>query len=233
VRGDELYLSTFDGAHAYLYKAEVNQSGGLVGDFWSGLAWHESWTARRDPAAALDESQTATALQDDSGRFAFSFPDLDGTSVSLDDARFAGKVVIVTLVGSWCPNCHDEAAFLAPLYDRYRAEGLEIVALMFEHFGDFAQAVVATQRFRQQYDIRYTTLIAGISDKQEAGKVLPQLTGVYAFPTTIFVDRQGTVRKIHAGFAGPAAPREHEQLTSEFTALIEDLLAERTGTTES
>lgn len=233
VRGDELYLSTFDGAHAYLYKAEVDQSGGLVGDFWSGLAWHESWTARRDPAAALDESQTATALQDDSGRFAFSFPDLDGTSVSLDDARFAGKVVIVTLVGSWCPNCHDEAAFLAPLYDRYRAEGLEIVALMFEHFGDFAQAVVATQRFRQQYDIRYTTLIAGISDKQEAGKVLPQLTGVYAFPTTIFVDRQGTVRKIHAGFAGPAAPREHEQLTSEFTALIEDLLAERTGTTES
>ncbi len=233
VSGDKLHLSTFDGAHAYLYEASVDQSGALVGDYWSGLAWHESWTAHRNAAAVVDESQTATELRDNTGRFGFSFPDLDGTAVSLDSARFAGKVVVVALVGSWCPNCHDEAEFLSPLYDRYRSEGLEVVALMFEHFGEFAQAVAATRRFRQQYDIAYTTLIAGISDKHEASKMLPQLTGVYAFPTTIFIDRQGTVRKIHAGFAGPATGGHHERLMSEFTTLVEDLLAEPAGTTES
>jgi len=134
--------------------------------------------------------------------------------------------VIVTLAGSWCPNCHDEAAFLRPLYREYRERGLEVVALMFEHFGDFAQAAAATRRFRDKFGIEYTTLIAGTSDTDEASKALPQLTGVFAYPTTIFIDRSGQVRKIHAGFSGPATGQHYEEQTQEFRALVETLLAE-------
>jgi peroxiredoxin len=156
----------------------------------------------------------------------FSFPDLDGNPVSLADDRFRDKVVIVTLAGSWCPNCHDEAAFLAALHRELKSQGLEVVSLMFEHFGDFPQAAAATRRFREKFGIEYPTLIAGTSDKDDASRALPQLTGVFAYPTTIWVDRSGTVRKIHAGFSGPATGRHHEELTREFTEFTRELLAE-------
>jgi thiol-disulfide isomerase/thioredoxin len=226
VKGDELYLSTFDGAHAFLYKAKVTPEGGLSGDYWSGLANHETWTGKRDDKAALPDAYALTALRASTKQFDFSFPDLAGNTVSSKDPKFKGKVLIVTLAGSWCPNCHDEAMFLSPLYQANRGKGLEIVALMFEHFGDFPHAVEATQRFRQHYDIQYTTLIAGISDKDDAAKKLPSLERVYAFPTTIFIDRKGNVRKIHTGYSGPATGEHYTQFVAEVQATLDQLLAE-------
>jgi thiol-disulfide isomerase/thioredoxin len=226
VRGDELYLSTFDGAHVFLYKAKVAADGSLNGDYWSGLAYHETWTGKRDANAALPDAYSLTAMRNGTKQFDFAFPDLSGKTVSSTDPQFKGKVLIVALAGSWCPNCHDEAAFLAPLYKDYRAKGLEIVSLMFEHFGDFPHAAEATLRFRQHYDIEYTTLIAGISDKDEAAKKLPALDRVYAFPTTIFIDRKGQVRKIHTGYSGPATGEHYAQFVSEVKATLDQLLAE-------
>ena len=226
VQGDELYLSTFDGAHAFLYKAKLAADGTLAGDYWSGLKYHEKWTAKRDANAALPDAYAITAMRAGSQAFDFSFPDLAGNMVTSKDAQFRGKVLIVALAGSWCPNCHDEAAFLAPLYKEYRGRGLEVVSLMFEHFGDFQRAAAATQRFRQNYGIEYTTLIAGVSDKDEAAKKLPMLDRVYAFPTTIFIDRKGKVRKIHTGFSGPATGDHYSQFVREVKATLDQLLAE-------
>jgi peroxiredoxin len=226
VKGDELYLSTFDGAHVFLYKAKILGDGSLAGDFWSGLASHEKWTAKRDAGAQLPDAYGLTAMRAGTRHFDFAFPDLSGKTVSSQDPQFHGKVLIVALAGSWCPNCHDEAAFLAPLYKDYRAKGLEIVSLMFEHFGDFPRAAEATQRFRQHYGIEYTTLIAGISDKDEAAKKLPMLQSFVAFPTTIFIDRKGNVRKIHTGYSGPATGDHYTQFVNEVKTTLDQLLAE-------
>jgi thiol-disulfide isomerase/thioredoxin len=226
VKGDELFLSTFDGAHVFLYRAKITADGSLAGDYWSGLAYHETWTAKRDAAAALPDAYRLTAMRAGSSAFDFAFPDLNGKMVTSKDPQFRGKVLIVALAGSWCPNCHDEAAFLAPLYEEYRAKGLQIVSLMFEHFGDFQRAAEATLRFRQQYAIEYTTLIAGISDKDDAAQRLPMLDRVYAFPTTIFIDRKGNVRKIHTGFSGPATGEHYTQFVAEVKATLDQLLAE-------
>jgi peroxiredoxin len=230
VKGDEVYLSTFDGAHVFLYKAKITQDGSLAGDFWSGLAFHEKWTARRDAGAHLPDAYGLTAMRAGVKHFDFAFPDLAGKTVSSQDPQFRGKVLIVALAGSWCPNCHDEAAFLAPLYKDYRAKGLEIVSLMFEHFGDFPRAAEATQRFRQHYDIEYTTLIAGISDKDDAAKKLPMLQSFVAFPTTIFIDRKGNVRKIHTGYSGPATGDHYVQFVNEVKTTLDQLLAESSNT---
>jgi thiol-disulfide isomerase/thioredoxin len=226
VRGDELYLSTFDGAHAFLYKARIAAGGALEGDFWSGLASHERWSGKRDPNAALPDPYTVTAMRAGTRRFDFAFPDLAGNTVTSQDPAYHGKVLIVALAGSWCPNCHDEAAFLEPLYREYRGKGVEIVSLMFEHFGDFPHAAEAAQRFRQHYGIEYTTLIAGISVKDEAAKKLPALDRFYAFPTTIFVDRKGNVRKIHTGFTGPATGDHYTRFVDEVRATLDQLVAE-------
>ena len=228
VKGDELYLSTFDGAHVFLYKAKIAADGSLDGDWWSGLAYHEKWNGKRDAAAQLPDAYGLTAMRAGVKQFDFAFPDLSGKTVSSKDPQFRGKVLIVALAGSWCPNCHDEAAFLAPLYKDYRGRGLEIVSLQFEHFGDFERAAQATQRFRQHYGIEYTTLIAGVSDKDEAAKKLPMLKSFVAFPTTVFIDRKGNVRKIHTGYTGPATGDHYVQFVNEVKTTLDQLLAEKT-----
>jgi peroxiredoxin len=226
VKDDELYLSTFDGAHVFLYKAKIAADGSLDGDWWSGLAFHEKWIGKRDAAARLPDAYGVTAMRTGVKNFDFAFPDLSGKTVSSKDPQFRGKVLIVALAGSWCPNCHDEAAFLAPLYRDYRGKGLEIVSLQFEHFGDFERAAEATQRFRRHYGIEYTTLIAGVSDKDEAAKKLPMLKSFVAFPTTVFIDRKGNVRKIHTGYTGPATGDHYVQFVSEVKTTLDQLLAE-------
>jgi peroxiredoxin len=226
VHGDELDLSTFDGAHAFLYKAKISPDGSLAGDWWSGLAYHEKWTAKRDAKAALVDAYTYTAMRKGAKNFDFSFPDLDGNTVTSKDPKFKGKVMIVALAGSWCPNCHDEAAFLEPLYKDYKDKGVEVVSLMFEHFGDFPQAAEAARRFQKHYGIEYTTLIAGISDKDEAGKKLPMLEKFKAFPTTVFIDKKGKVRKIHTGFTGPATGEHYTEFVGEVKTTLDQLLAE-------
>jgi thiol-disulfide isomerase/thioredoxin len=225
VREGKLYLATFNGGHVFLFHASLGTDGLLNGEFWSGLASHERFVAHRDDKASLGDTTAITAMRK-AEPLAFSFPDLGGIPVSLRDERFRGKVVVVTLAGSWCPNCHDEAVFLQPYYLHHQAEGLEIVGLMFEQFDTTAEARDAVQRFRDRYTITYPLLLAGITDREDAATRLPQLNGVYAYPTTIFVDRKGLVRHIHTGFSGPATGEHFTALTQDFDSRVRALLAE-------
>ncbi|MEE9270573.1 MAG: TlpA disulfide reductase family protein [Candidatus Krumholzibacteria bacterium] len=226
VHGDKMYLSCFDGGHAFLFKAALRSDGDLEGEFWSGTKWHERWVAMRDEEAALPDPLKLTYLKPGYDAFTFQFPDLGGRPVSLSDERFRGKVVIVTLAGSWCPNCHDEAAFLAPFYTGNKDRGLEVIALMFEHFKDFETAVTQVNHFRERHGIEYMTLIAGYSNKSDAAETLPMLNHVLAYPTTIFIDRRGEVRRIRTGFDGPATGERFTNYTEEMVRFVGHLLDE-------
>jgi thiol-disulfide isomerase/thioredoxin len=226
VHGEEAQLSTFAGGLAYLYKVKVNRHGELEGDVWQGLASHSTVKAQRNENATLEGSEPDTQLTDRAARFDFTFRDLEGNEVSLSDPRFRDKVVVVTLGGSWCPNCHDEAAFLVPFYEEYQPKGVEIIALMFERHGEFERAAQAVRGYRKDLGIEFTTLIAGVSETEEASKALPTLTGIYGYPTTLVIDRIGTVRDIHVGFSGPATGKLYEEYIAEFRALIDQLLTE-------
>lgn len=225
MRGDELQLSTFAGGLAYLYKLKVGANGALAGDYWQGLASHEKVAARRNDTATLAGAGKQTTMLDRAQPLNFTFRDVDGKPLSLSDPRFSGKVVLVTLGGTWCPNCHDEARFLVPFYREYRERGFEIVALMFERHGDFEKAARAVRGYRNDLGIEFPTLIAGLSETDEASKALPMLSGVYGYPTAILVDRRGVVRSIHTGFAGPATGRHYEEHVKEFRDEVEQLLA--------
>lgn len=227
VRGNRFHLSTFDGAHAFIFSGEVGEAGDIQNaSFWSATSWHQNWSAVPNEDVELPDSYQRTFLKPGYDTFEFSFPDPDGATVSLADDKYDGKVVVVTIAGTWCPNCNDEARMMVPIHKEYRDQGLEVVALMFEHFDDHEIAAEQVRRFREKFAIEYDTLIAGISDKTEAAKVLPALSAVLAFPTTIFIDRGGRVRNIHTGFSGPGTGEHYENLQQEYSSLITTLLAE-------
>lgn len=234
VRGTRFKLSTFDGAHAFIFSGEIGESGDIRNaDFWSGTSWHQHWSAVPDSSVELPDSFQRTFLKPGYEKLEFSFPDPDGVIVSLADEKFDGKVVLVTLNGTWCPNCNDEARILAPLHKEFRDKGLEVVALMFEHFEDHDVAADQVREFREKFGIEYDTLIAGISDKDQASAALPALSGVLAFPTTVFIDRGGRVRNIHTGFSGPGTGEHYAKLQRDFRQLITALLAEPENMIES
>jgi len=171
-----------------------------------------------------------TSVKDPTEPFRFSFPDLDGKIVSNTDARFAGKVVIVAIGGSWCPNCHDETPFLVELYKKYKKQGLEIVELSFEEEAQIKNPV-RVKAFNKRYGVDYTVLIPG--EPKELNDKVPQGVNLNSFPTTFFLGRDGRVRSAHAGFAGKASGKFHTELKEEVTALVERLLAEKPAQTSA
>jgi peroxiredoxin len=173
--------------------------------------------------AQPDDPARHTGVKDASEPFRFSFPDLNGNTVSDTDGRFKGKVVLVNITGSWCPNCHDEAPFLAEMYKKYRAEGLEIVALSFEE-ADQLKDPVRLRAFIKRYGIEYTVLLGGETDS--AKEKLAQAKNWDAWPTTFFIGRDGRVRAVHTGFPSKASGDLYIKATEDFSAQVEKLLAE-------
>jgi thiol-disulfide isomerase/thioredoxin len=189
--------------------------------------------ARADaPRAASIGSPTDpaehTAVKDASERFRFSFPDLQGRIVSNTDAKFAGKVVLVNISGSWCPNCHDEAPFLSALYKKYRGKGLEIVSLSFEEAEQLANPT-RLRAFIETYGLEYTVLLPG--EPEQLAEKVPQAVNLNAFPTTFILGRDGRVRGVHAGFPSPGSGEFYEKAERDITAQVERLLAERVPST--
>ena len=225
-RGDTLFLSRFDGGVAYLYLARLGSDGVLAGDQFTGGGSQETFSGRRDPGAKLDNPAERTALKPGVDRLEFSFPDVDGNLQKYPDDRHAGKVVLVTIGGSWCPNCHDEAAFLKELLASRGARGLEVIQLMFERTTDFESSAKAARDFAEKFSIDYPVLVAGTVTDDDVLKKLPQVARFRAYPTLFMIDRKGIVREVHTGFVGPAAGGYHEEQLREMTALVDGLLDE-------
>jgi Redoxin len=223
-RDEALQLSRFDGGAVVLYEGKLDAAGDLRGSAWSDRRGQQPWLAQRNPDATIEAAALATQLRDPDAGFGFAFPDLAGQTVSSSDPRFSGKVLLVTLAGSGYPASHDQARLLVQLDRAYRDRGLAIVSLMFEQHAQPAAAIAAIERFRKALGIEYTTLLAGEAGLEQASRALPQLEAVVTFPTTILIDREGRVHRIHTGFAGPATGTAHELLAHQWATDIEALL---------
>jgi len=230
VRNDSLYLSTFDGAHAYLFTAKIdndkNISGGM---YYAGATSKQSWTAVKNEKAAVPYDETAMYLKKpDEDHLNFKFNDLDGNTVSINDDRFKNKVVIVQLMGSWCPNCMDETAFLSQYYNKNKQRGIEIISLAYEYSTDMERSKKSLRKFQQAFNVQYPMLITGVAvtDSMRTEKTLPQLTSIKAFPSSIIIDKKGKVRKLDTTFNGPGTGEHYEEYKKEFEATINELLNE-------
>jgi thiol-disulfide isomerase/thioredoxin len=231
----KLVLSHFAGERPNLFEARRNADGTLAVTL-NGNAHYmvvRSSEARAKGIPEPPDPSRYTNVKDPSAPFQFAFPDLSGTVVSNSDERLRGKVMVLAIGGSWCPNCHDEAPFLTELYKNYRARGLEILGLMFENDPDIKVTRPRVVSFIKRYAVQYPMLLAGTTQPSPTTKViaeaLPQLVNFGAYPTTIVLGRDGRVRNVHAGFPSAATGAEHTRYKQEVRELVERLLAEPTS----
>jgi thiol-disulfide isomerase/thioredoxin len=225
--GNTMKLSTFDGSHAFLFTAKVSDST-MEGTFYSGNHWKEPFVATRNENFELPSADELTFLKEGYDSVDFVFPDTSGELVSLKDNRFVGKVVIVQIMGTWCPNCLDESKYYAEFYENNKENGIEIIALAFEFAKTKDLAFSRINRLKSQIGIDYPVLLAqyGTDDKAKAQEKLPMLNHVLSYPTSIFIDKLGKVRKIHTGFNGPATGEKYLEFKTEFESFIGELLTE-------
>lgn len=226
VVNDQLQLSTFDGNHAFLFTATLNGDS-INGDFYSGKTSHEMWKGIKNENATMPDEESLTFLKPGYEKLDFNFPDLDGNKISSTADRFKDKVLILQIFGTWCPNCMDETKFLAAWYKENKDRGAEILGLAYERKDDFDYASERVKKMKEKLGVEYNFVIAGTNDKAKASETLPALNRVLAFPTTIFVGKDGKVKRIHTGFTGPGTGIYYDQFKERFNEIVNELLAEK------
>lgn len=226
VDGRTMRLSTFDGAHAFLVTATLEDDETLSGEFWSRDTYHADWTAYRDDEAALPDAFEMVAPRPNVELSTITYETLDGETISLADPSLDGEARIVEVFGTWCPNCHDSAKWLAELHERYGPRGLSIIGVALELPDDPEHRAELVRTFAERHDIDYPLLLGGQLDRDRSGELFPLLERVPAYPTAVFLDGEGNVVDVHVGFAGPATGEAHTRLRAAFTERIESLLAD-------
>lgn len=224
VHGQELNLSVFDGAHAFLFKGKLQNDSTILGTFWSGHKYKTLWKAKKNPTFELTHPDSLTYLTGNGSWQDLTFLDLSGNAISLREEKFQGKVKILQIMGTWCPNCLDETKFLIEFVNSHHYPNLAVIALAFESYSETEKNIERLNIYQKKLEIPYSIWYAGNYQKSEASKVLPMLNEVSAFPTLIFLDEENNVQRIHTGFSGPATP-EFVPFKEQFKLKVEALAA--------
>jgi len=227
VDGNLMRLSTFDGAHAFLFHARMQDDGSIEGDFWSGNWWHETWTAVRDDEAKLPDAFEQTVIADEEALAQAVFKDLEGEPTRVLDVldQSNAKARIIEIFGTWCPNCSDAGRELVSLKEHY-GDDLAIVGLAFEITEDFERSVEQVKRHHEHIGTSWPILIAGLSDKDKATAALGFLDQVRSYPTLVFLNEANEVQAVYSGFSGPATGDAYTEQRERFEALIDGMIEE-------
>ncbi|MGN8070875.1 peroxiredoxin [Mucilaginibacter sp. SG564] len=233
VQGDEFELSGFTGPSPKIYKGKINADGTLSGEIGQGIYDNTKFDAIKDDRAELPDPYKLTYLKEGYKKLDFTFPDLTGKPVSLSDAKYKGKVTIIEIVGTWCPNCTDQTVFLSPWFNKNHNRGVEAIAIGFEQKDSLKYAQYTLGKLKEKYNIKYDILFGGLADKKLVSQKLPALNKFVAFPTTIIIDRKGDVREIYTGYTGTVTGKYYQDYEKKFNKLLDELIAEPAPTNET
>ena len=231
VQGDEFALSGFTGPSPFIIKGKINADGTISGEEGFGIYKNLKFDATKNANVELPDPYKLTFLKDGYKKLDFSFPGIDGKPISLSDDKYKGKVVIVEIIGTWCPNCTDQTAFLSPWFNKNHNRGVEAIAIGFEQKDSLAYAKYTLGKLKEKYEINYDIAFGGLADKKLVAQKLPALNKFIAFPTTIIIDRKGNVREIYTGYTGTITGKYYEDYEKKFNKVLDELIAEPATTT--
>jgi len=222
VFGNELFLSCFDGAHAFVFSATI-KGDSLFGQFYSGPSYQTDWTGIKDDSATIRNPNELTFLTSESYDLSsIKLRKLNGLRTRLKLKNHS--LYLIQIMGSWCPNCLDETKYFKELYATYHKSGLEIISIGFEYGKTTRQQRKKLKRFAKKAQLKYPVFLGGIASKKQASNMFPMLNGISSFPTTLFVNENGKIIHIHTGFNGPGTGDIFEQYLVATEALIEKFL---------
>ena len=226
VEDNFMKMSCFDGCYAYLFEGEIKENGEIAGELWSGKTRHENWTAKKNIDFELPDPYALTFMKDGFDNIEFRFPNTSGEIIDLSDKRYMEKIVVVQLLGTWCPNCMDESKFYVDWLKKNQHRGVEVIGLAFESKADMDYASSRINNMKEKLGVDYEVLIAGTTSAESRAKALPMLNKITSFPTSIVLDKQHKVRQIHTGFSGPGTGEYYEKFIDDFNMLMDKLISE-------
>jgi len=219
-----IVLSTFNGSRAYLLDAELSNDS-IKGVMYAGTHSKTMIEGVLDNDFELADEYSLTTLKNNSQKFDFSFENTEGKLISIDDDFYEGKSMVIQFMGSWCPNCLDESKFYVDYIKENDLKDIEFVAFAFEYAKTKDRALKSILKLKNELKINYPILLVqyGSSDKEKALEKFPMLNNIISYPTTIFLDRNKEVIKIHTGFNGPATGKKYLEFVKEFDKTIKSM----------
>ncbi len=116
----------------------------------------------------------------------FIFPDLEGKEVSLSDF-YGKKVVFINIWATWCPSCKEELPTMQMLYEKFRGDDFEILAVSIDAAGGKAVA---------PYMKKHSYTFPALLDTSGSIQLLYGTTGV---PESFIIDKKGKVAFVEIG----------------------------------
>lgn len=146
---------------------------------------------------------TADAAEKNSPAPDFTLPTQNNETVSL--AAFKGKAVIVNFWASWCKPCRKEIPELNNIYEKYKAQGFNIVGINIDK--EKSNAELFMERIPIQYTVAFDPDMTAINEYKARG-----------MPSSFIIDKNGMVREIVYGFS----EEKKALIESSITALLNE-----------
>ncbi len=224
--GDSMKLSSFDGAHAFLIRGKKTGPKKWEGEIVFDRNYVESWVAEYDPKAELVDPFEMVKIDEGTHKPYYDLLGAGSGKDSIDPSKYEGKVLLVQLFGTWCPNSHDQTEYLVNWYNKNSDRGVAILASSYEANYSQEYGLKRLSQYREANNIPYDLVLGGRLSKTGAAMSLPFTERIQAFPTLVILDKKGYVRYVHSYFNGPATGDYYKAFDERFNQIIDELLAE-------
>ena len=213
---NRFYLSAFDGTHLFYLAAQLVDNK-IEGVFMSGKHYMAKFIGEADATFELRKADELTWMKNPKETLSLKLNTDAKTERSFGEKDWKDKVTLVQIMGTWCPNCTDESRFVKSMYEKYHAQGLEVVPVSFERGTDKQVAFTRINSQAKQMALPYPVYLGSGADSPQkaAAIVFAQLNHVMSFPTLILIGKDGKVKKVWTGFYGPGTGVHYTEHTKE------------------
>jgi thiol-disulfide isomerase/thioredoxin len=221
VVNNQLRLSGFDGVRISYFFADIKGDSLINGVIVNQKGLSAKWAAEKSDTPHLKNPQEITYYEPENNTFKANIFNLKGEPVSYQPT---GKLAIIQISGTWCPNCKDETKLLTEMYNKYSDKGLEIITVGFERQKDMQEVEKRLLRYKESYKAPYTFFYGGEPKAEFIEKAFPGIQNFYSYPSTIFVNDKSEVITVFSGFYGPETGILHLRHIETIEAIIKENL---------